>query len=137
LDFYGEEGFSELSEETKERCWIKTEDFEIALKKIQPTAKREGFSVIPGTTWEDIGALQLLREELETSICWPIKNPETYDLKFIAESSKSPLDLKHIIPIHQQEYCYMDHQVVVRLYWPRLWQMKVVPISFQLKVLNF
>jgi ATPases of the AAA+ class len=47
-----------------------------AMKKVQPTAKREGFSVIPGTTWEDIGALKNLRSELESSICWPIRDPE-------------------------------------------------------------
>jgi len=86
LNFYGEPAFAELSEETKEKCWIKTEDFEIALKKIQPTAKREGFSVIPGTTWEDIGALSHLREELESSICMPIKNPE----KFKAYNTNPP-----------------------------------------------
>lgn len=56
------------------------DDFQIALKKVQPTAKREGFSVIPGTTWEDIGALKNLREELESSICWPITDPEKFKI---------------------------------------------------------
>ena len=46
------------------------------MKKIQPTAKREGFSVIPGTTWDDVGALKDLRSDLEDSICWPIRDPE-------------------------------------------------------------
>jgi len=32
-------------------------DFQYALKKVQPTAKREGFSVIPNVSWEDVGAL--------------------------------------------------------------------------------
>jgi ribosome biogenesis ATPase len=32
-------------------------DFERALKKVQPTAKREGFAVIPDVTWADIGSL--------------------------------------------------------------------------------
>ena len=76
LGSHGEEKLVELSEEIKEKCCLTNDDFTKALKIIQPTAKREGFSVIPGTTWEDIGALQSLRADLEMSICWPIKQPE-------------------------------------------------------------
>lgn len=76
LDSHGEQELMKFPEEVKEQCKIKMDDFNIALKKVQPTAKREGFSVIPGTTWEDIGALKNLREELESSICWPITDPE-------------------------------------------------------------
>ena len=76
LEIYGEEKLLELSDEIKEKCALTTEDFKKALKIIQPTAKREGFSVIPNTTWEDIGALKDLREDLEKSICWPIMTPE-------------------------------------------------------------
>jgi ribosome biogenesis ATPase len=76
LECFGEDQISQFNIEVQEQCKLKMEDFQIALKKIQPTAKREGFSVIPGTTWEDIGALKNLREELESSICWPITDPE-------------------------------------------------------------
>jgi ribosome biogenesis ATPase len=34
------------------------------LKTIQPTAKREGFAVVPGVSWNDIGALKDLKDEL-------------------------------------------------------------------------
>lgn len=78
LGVHGEDKLFELAEEIKENCYLRMEDFGKALKKIQPTAKREGFSVIPGTTWDDIGALSSLRDELETSICWPIKDPERF-----------------------------------------------------------
>lgn len=33
-------------------------DFEAALPKVQPSAKREGFATIPDVSWADIGALQ-------------------------------------------------------------------------------
>lgn len=58
---------------------IATEDFEIALPKIQPSAKREGFATIPETTWADIGALRRVREELVTAIVDPIKNRKKYE----------------------------------------------------------
>ena len=62
----------------KEVCLIKMTDFHIAITRIQPTAKREGFAVIPDTTWDDIGALAALKEELEISIIMPIAHPEKF-----------------------------------------------------------
>ena len=42
--------------------------FQSALKVVQPSAKREGFATIPDVTWNDIGALQAVREELQMAI---------------------------------------------------------------------
>ena len=42
----------------------------------QPSAKREGFATVPDVTWDDIGALGDLREELELSILGPVNHPE-------------------------------------------------------------
>ncbi|CAI7925697.1 unnamed protein product [Closterium sp. NIES-53] len=50
-----------------------------AVSKVQPSAKREGFTTIPGVTWDDVGALADVREELEFSISRPIKYPEEYE----------------------------------------------------------
>lgn len=47
---------------------ITMEDFEIALKSVQPSAKREGFATVPNTTWDDVGSLKDIREELQMSI---------------------------------------------------------------------
>ena len=58
---------------------ITYDDFMIALPKIQPSSKREGFTTIPDTTWADIGALGPIREELLTAIVEPIKSPEKYE----------------------------------------------------------
>jgi len=40
----------------------------MALTKVQPSAKREGFATIPGVTWDDIGALHDIRQELQMAI---------------------------------------------------------------------
>ncbi|KAI9835585.1 MAG: hypothetical protein M1819_002036 [Sarea resinae] len=58
---------------------VTNDDFLTALPKIQPSSKREGFATIPDTTWQDIGALMSVREELQTAIVEPIKNPENYE----------------------------------------------------------
>ena len=51
-------------------------DFDAARKRVQPAAKREGFATVPDVTWDDVGALSKIREELQLSILAPIKYPE-------------------------------------------------------------
>lgn len=53
-------------------------DFVTALPTVQPSSKREGFATVPDVNWEDVGALDHIREELEYAIVEPIKNPELY-----------------------------------------------------------
>ena len=57
-----------LSPEQLTALFITMEDFQTALKLVQPSAKREGFATIPDVTWEDIGALKDIRVELELAI---------------------------------------------------------------------
>ncbi|KAI6827142.1 AAA-domain-containing protein [Hortaea werneckii] len=52
--------------------------FEAVLPHIVPSSKREGFATIPDVSWDDIGALQSVREELQTAIVEPIKQPDLY-----------------------------------------------------------
>ena len=58
--------------------YIEMKDFLKAIEIVQPSSKREGFSTIPDTTWEEIGGLEILREELYYSIVYAINNPEKY-----------------------------------------------------------
>ncbi|XP_033158457.1 nuclear valosin-containing protein-like isoform X1 [Drosophila mauritiana] len=51
-------------------------DFVDAIKVMQPSAKREGFITVPDTTWDDIGALEKIREELKLAVLAPVKYPE-------------------------------------------------------------
>ncbi|KAJ8248497.1 hypothetical protein GJAV_G00242660 [Gymnothorax javanicus] len=53
-------------------------DFRAALSCVQPSAKREGFATVPDVTWDDIGALQDVREELTMAILAPVRNPEQF-----------------------------------------------------------
>ncbi|KAL4109820.1 hypothetical protein PRIC1_001515 [Phytophthora ramorum] len=53
-------------------------DFEAAIPKVQPSSKREGFATIPDVTWDDIGALTEVRDELSLAILQPIAHPERF-----------------------------------------------------------
>ena len=57
---------------------IEMQDFLQAIEVVQPSSKREGFSTIPDTTWDEIGGLEALREELYYSIVHAINHPEKY-----------------------------------------------------------
>ena len=54
-------------------------DFELAITKVQPSSKREGFATIPDVTWEDVGALDEVHEELKFAIVKPAKEPEVFE----------------------------------------------------------
>ena len=38
-------------------CAITQADFEAAVKKVQPSVRREGFATTPDVTWADVGSL--------------------------------------------------------------------------------
>jgi ribosome biogenesis ATPase len=67
-----------LTEEQLRPLCIEMTDFEFALKKVQPSSKREGFATVPGVTWEDIGALGPIREELKLAVVEPVRCPERF-----------------------------------------------------------
>ncbi|OMH85472.1 putative AAA domain-containing protein [Zancudomyces culisetae] len=67
-----------LSPDQLESLVITNQDFMSALSKVQPSAQREGFATVPGVTWESIGALQDIRNQLRFSITEPIKHPELF-----------------------------------------------------------
>ncbi|KAI3879336.1 hypothetical protein MKX03_031805 [Papaver bracteatum] len=58
---------------------IRMTDFEEAVKMVQPSLRREGFSAIPNVKWEDIGGLDFLRKEFDDYIVSRIKYPEEYE----------------------------------------------------------
>ena len=67
-----------LTEDELEPLYIRAEDFEVALTKVQPSSKREGFATVPDVSWHDIGALRDLKAELQVSIVLPITQPEIF-----------------------------------------------------------
>ncbi|KAI9334561.1 P-loop containing nucleoside triphosphate hydrolase protein [Obelidium mucronatum] len=67
-----------LTPEDMESLSITYQDFLLALEKVQPSSKREGFATVPDVTWNDVGALGAIRDELKMSVVEPIKHPELF-----------------------------------------------------------
>lgn len=67
------------SPEEMEEIGITMADFEGAVKRVQPSSRREGFSAIPNVKWEDVGGLGWLRVEFDRCIVRRIKYPEVYE----------------------------------------------------------
>ena len=67
-----------LSAEQLAPLAVTTQDFYDAVATVQPSSKREGFTTVPDVTWDDVGAMNAIREELEFAIVMPIKEPDLY-----------------------------------------------------------
>ena len=53
-------------------------DFLTALPSIQPSSTREGFASVPRVSWDDVGALAAIRDELHMAIVQPIRHPALF-----------------------------------------------------------
>ncbi len=68
-----------ISQEILQKIEITSEDFRDALKEVRPSALREVLVQTPNVTWDDIGGLESLKEELRESIEWPLKHKEAFE----------------------------------------------------------
>lgn len=64
-----------VSEDDLNGLYITMSDFKNAVKLVQPSAKREGFITVPDVTWDDIGSLRDIRQELNLAILAPVRYP--------------------------------------------------------------
>ena len=68
-----------ISSEILEKIQITSDDFREALKEVSPSALREVQVQVPNVSWEDVGGLDELKEELKEAVEWPIKYKDAYD----------------------------------------------------------
>ncbi len=64
--------------EMLEKMVIRMDDFKDALREIEPSALREVLIEIPRTTWEDVGGLGELKQQLREAVEWPLNSPEVF-----------------------------------------------------------
>jgi len=57
---------------------VKMADFQDALKEIEPSAMREVLVEIPDVTWDQVGGLEDVKEELREAVEWPLKYPDLF-----------------------------------------------------------
>ncbi len=68
-----------IPKEILERLKVTKEDFEYALKVVQPSAMREVLIEIPNVKWEDVGDLEEVKEALKEAVEWPLKYRESFE----------------------------------------------------------
>jgi len=69
----------ELPKEVMEKLIVVKEDFQEALKVVEPSAMREVLVEIPKVKWNDIGGLDEVKQSLIEMVEWPLKNPESFE----------------------------------------------------------
>ncbi|MBW3011357.1 CDC48 family AAA ATPase, partial [Candidatus Woesearchaeota archaeon] len=67
-----------IPREILERMTIKHDDFMDALKVVRPSAMREVLIEVPDISWNDIGGLEGVKQELIEAVEWPLKFSESF-----------------------------------------------------------
>ncbi len=64
--------------EILDRMEVTMDDFIEALKEVHPSAVREVFIEIPNVTYDEVGGLHEVIQELREAVEWPLKNPDAF-----------------------------------------------------------
>ncbi len=68
----------EISPEILSGLRVTKDDFDDALKFVQPSALREIAVEVPSVNWVDVGGLGKVKQELIEAVEWPLKNPSAF-----------------------------------------------------------
>ncbi|MBE3116468.1 CDC48 family AAA ATPase [Candidatus Bathyarchaeota archaeon] len=68
-----------ISPEVLNKLVVMMEDFLYALRFVDPSALREVLVETPNVTWNDIGGLEELKQELKEAIEWPLKYADIFE----------------------------------------------------------
>jgi transitional endoplasmic reticulum ATPase len=68
-----------ISKEILQKIQITSDDFREALKEVRPSALREVQVQVPNVSWDEVGGLTELKEELREAVEWPLKYKEAFD----------------------------------------------------------
>jgi len=64
--------------EILERMRVTLEDFNQAMREVEPSAMREVMVEIPRVTWEDVGGLDEIKRQLKEMVELPLERPESF-----------------------------------------------------------
>jgi len=65
--------------EILQKIIITDNDFKDALKEVRPSALREVLVQVPNVTWDQVGGLESLKEELYEAVEWPLKHRDAFE----------------------------------------------------------
>jgi transitional endoplasmic reticulum ATPase len=69
----------ELPAKTLEAIRVTKNDFQNALKMVEPSAMREVMVEIPKVKWSQVGGLGDAKQNLKEVVQWPLEHPEAFD----------------------------------------------------------
>jgi len=69
----------ELPAKAIEKLKVTKQDFDNALKLVEPSAMREVLVEIPKVKWDDVGGLKEVKQSLQEIVEWPLKHPESFE----------------------------------------------------------
>jgi transitional endoplasmic reticulum ATPase len=68
----------DISLDMLEDLRITSDDFQTGLRNVSPSAMREVLVEIPRVTWDDIGGMETVKQELKEAVEWPLTNPSAF-----------------------------------------------------------
>ncbi|MEM5814680.1 MAG: CDC48 family AAA ATPase [Candidatus Aenigmatarchaeota archaeon] len=68
----------QLPKEFLEKLLVTKEDFDYALRMVQPSAMREVLVEVPKVKWDDVGGLEEVKGSLKEAVEWPLKSPDSF-----------------------------------------------------------
>jgi transitional endoplasmic reticulum ATPase len=68
----------EIPDEVLETLVVTREDFQMALKRVQPSAMREIMIQVPDVHWDDVGGLEDAKRQLREGVELPLRNPDAF-----------------------------------------------------------
>merc|ERR1719482_1117235 len=80
----------EIDAEILDSMAISNDHFKTALAQTNPSALRETVVEVPNVSWDDVGGLETVKQELQETVQYPVEHPEKFE-KFGMAPSKGVL----------------------------------------------
>ncbi len=77
-------GQNQFPIDTLTQIRVRNDDFQRAMREVQPSATREVFTEIPSVTWDEVGGMTEARNRLQEAVEWPLTHAEVYERAGVA-----------------------------------------------------
>ncbi len=67
-----------IGQDMLKKLIVTKDDYDHALKMVEPSAMREVLIEIPNVKWDDIGGLEEVKQSLKEAIEWPLEHPQSF-----------------------------------------------------------
>ena len=72
------DGEEAIPQDILEKLVISRDDFQEALKTVRPSAMREVLVETPNVSWNEVGGLENVKQELKEAVEWPVKYQDSF-----------------------------------------------------------